>query len=530
MGMSISDLVEALGTDVLSPWAVPDAGKATFDDVVFYEATEPFAAGPSDLVLGVGLTPAQTEHLLELVSSSKAAGVVCRQPQRAREALQVRAHQLGVALLALGPAVGWAGLTSNVRSLVSTAGFQPESGPGSHKHHDLVSVANTLATAVGGSVLIFSPQQDLLAASRLGLDADKVRHQAVFAQHGPSEYRKRLRELGVYNELWKGDTVVEVQPIPELGAGRRLAVAVRAGDEILGSIWVAEGTRPLAQDASSILRDATRIVSEHVVSRHAQAQPDRQFAEELTRQIISGEADVVAAASWLQVDPGRPCRVIALALPQEYHGETRRLADLLLMYFSAYRQRVLTVLSRGRVYLIACSTATAAIDIDVTRDMVARAAEALRLEVWAVAGPSVPTLDRAGASREHADRALRVLSATPRRGAYVYDAADLLPSVQMMHLAEMVPRLTGFGDGAVPHLQAYDEEHLTNLAATLAAWLDAFGDVRVAAERLHVHPNTVRYRIRKAVSVSGIDLDDPDARLMAAVLLRAAALSKEPTE
>ena len=201
------------------------------------------------------------------------------------------------------------------------------------------------------------------------------------------------------------------------GAGRRQAIAVRAGDEILGSIWVAEGTRPLAHDSPSILQDAARIVSEHLVSRHAQAQPDRQFAEELTRQIISGEADVIAAASWLQVDPGRPCRVLALALPEEYHGEARRLADLLLMYFSAYRLRVLTVLSRGRVYVIACSTATGSVDIDVARDMVARAADALRLEVRAVAGPAVPTLDQAGASREHADRALRVLSASPSRGA-----------------------------------------------------------------------------------------------------------------
>ena len=100
----------------------------------------------------------------------------------------------------------------------------------------------------------------------------------------------------------------------------------------------------------------------------------------------------------------------------------------------------------------------------------------------------------------------------------------------MMHLAEMVPGITGFGDGAVPRLQAYDDEHRTALAVTLAAWFDAFGDVRVAAERLHVHPNTVRYRVRKAVAVSGIDLDDPDARLMAAVMLRTGALSKESKE
>ena len=36
---------------------------------------------------------------------------------------------------------------------------------------------------------------------------------------------------------------------------------------------------------------------------------------------------------------------------------------------------------------------------------------------------------------------------------------------------------------------------------------------RAAAERLHIHPNTLRYRVRRATAVSGIDLNDPGERL-----------------
>ena len=48
----------------------------------------------------------------------------------------------------------------------------------------------------------------------------------------------------------------------------------------------------------------------------------------------------------------------------------------------------------------------------------------------------------------------------------------------------------------------------------MLAWLDAMGDVRAAAERLTVHPNTLRYRVRRAVAVGGLVLDDPRARLV----------------
>lgn len=57
---------------------------------------------------------------------------------------------------------------------------------------------------------------------------------------------------------------------------------------------------------------------------------------------------------------------------------------------------------------------------------------------------------------------------------------------------------------------------------TLRAWSDAHGDVTVAAAALHVHPQTVRYRLAGLREVFGEALDDPAARLELAIALRAA--------
>ena len=57
---------------------------------------------------------------------------------------------------------------------------------------------------------------------------------------------------------------------------------------------------------------------------------------------------------------------------------------------------------------------------------------------------------------------------------------------------------------------------------TVVAWLDAMGDVRTAAERLTVHPNTLRYRVRRATAIAGLRLDDPRARLVHHLQLLAA--------
>lgn len=47
------------------------------------------------------------------------------------------------------------------------------------------------------------------------------------------------------------------------------------------------------------------------------------------------------------------------------------------------------------------------------------------------------------------------------------------------------------------------------LLCTLHAWFAEHGSARDAAERLFVHPNTVRYRIRRVQELTGRDLGDP---------------------
>jgi hypothetical protein len=59
------------------------------------------------------------------------------------------------------------------------------------------------------------------------------------------------------------------------------------------------------------------------------------------------------------------------------------------------------------------------------------------------------------------------------------------------------------------------------LSETLRAWLDHQGEVRPTAEALHVHVQTVRYRVGQLRELLGEDLDEPRGRLELALALRA---------
>ncbi|HEX4018917.1 MAG TPA: helix-turn-helix domain-containing protein [Frankiaceae bacterium] len=70
--------------------------------------------------------------------------------------------------------------------------------------------------------------------------------------------------------------------------------------------------------------------------------------------------------------------------------------------------------------------------------------------------------------------------------------------------------------GAVP------ESARERLAVTLLAWLAHAGARNAVAQALHVHPQTVRYRMTQLREAFGAALDDPESRTALIVVLRAA--------
>ncbi len=78
-------------------------------------------------------------------------------------------------------------------------------------------------------------------------------------------------------------------------------------------------------------------------------------------------------------------------------------------------------------------------------------------------------------------------------------------------------QLMGFARDVLGPLLDYDTEHRTELVRTLAVYLHHHGSHKQAARVLHLHTNTVAYRIARIETITGLALGDPDDRLVAHV-------------
>jgi PucR C-terminal helix-turn-helix domain len=76
-------------------------------------------------------------------------------------------------------------------------------------------------------------------------------------------------------------------------------------------------------------------------------------------------------------------------------------------------------------------------------------------------------------------------------------------------------------------LGGLSERQQQRLTDTLDVWLETGGKAAEVAERLKVHPQTVRYRMRILERVLGGQLNDPDSRFAMEVVLRARRLGEQ---
>ncbi|WP_328326629.1 helix-turn-helix domain-containing protein [Kribbella sp. NBC_00382] len=485
------------------------------------------------LVLGVGLQePSLIARVLRDLGHQQAAGLVVRAPIAPDDAITKAVTDSGVALLGLTRGASWDQLAVLLRSLLAEGDVgvaEPET-LGGMPSGDLFALANAAAALLDAPVTIEDRSSRVLAFSNRQDEADPARVETVLGRQVPQRYSRLLNERGVFRELYRTDQPVYIPPLAVTKGEHtlpRVAVAVRAGDEILGSIWAAVRD-PLSEERTQAFCDAAKLVALHMLRIRAGADVERRLRADLVSTALEGGAGARDALDRLGL-ADQPVVVLALAVPVSdslvgeagMATERQRLADAFAMHLGAVHPRSAAALvgdiAYGLVPVRADRSDGEENAVRIAKDFLDRIGE--RVTATIGVGPVVRETARLPHARAGADRALRVLR-TGRGSQRVARLADVHVETLLLELRDLIEARGDQPTGPIARLVAYDSEHNTNLVETLRAWLDAFGDVIAAAAAVYVHPNTFRYRLRRLAEVGELDLDDPEARFAAMLQLR----------
>ncbi|QIN28896.1 helix-turn-helix domain-containing protein [Brevibacterium luteolum] len=114
-------------------------------------------------------------------------------------------------------------------------------------------------------------------------------------------------------------------------------------------------------------------------------------------------------------------------------------------------------------------------------------------------------------SLAHAIPACRVAVTRPQ-GARVIREYEASSYAGLLHFVDVRMR-SAFRQALLGPIIAWDAEHDSELLETLRVFLVNDGRWRQAARELHIHHNTLKYRIERIAALTGRDLSAPDSRV-----------------
>lgn len=510
--IAVQDLADALGGDVLT--VLVDEWRSAVDDLTM---AEPGVFGrPGDLVLGVATAGAEeAAGLVRHCAAEGAAAVLVRQSLARRRRVREAAAGNRIALIALADQASWAHVVWLLRGAIDRAlrGGRPWSEQ--PEADDLFALADAAAALAQAPVTIEDARSRVLAYSTRQDASDPTRVSTIIGRRVPEEVLTSYRSRGVFRRLATSAEPFWVPVSPDGAVRGRLVVPVRAGPEWLGSIWVVADAEPPVPVVRELVQTAS-VVALHLLCLRTQSDLVRRVSHDRLRAALAG-ADP-EAHRWL---PPAPWRVVALG-----PGSGLDLWESRRRRRSWPQPQVVEI--EGRDYALVRAEGNPGTRgswawLRAGVQDLARDGE----PVLAGAGGAVSHPARLAASRAEALETLQTLEAADRTPAESNAVAVAVAVTIEQVWARVTTARAVHGLGAQPvlgplaRLREHDERTGTAYLQTLTAWLDHPGEPGMAARALHVHPNTVRYRMQRMAELVELALPDPEVRLALQLQLRA---------
>jgi sugar diacid utilization regulator len=406
---------------------------------------------------------------------------------------------------------------------------------------DLAGVVRLISERTATTVAVVTQLLDVLTAAAPGVPTEKaaagVREHLVHPRLGQVLRASRLSQRALRLPKADGTPAIIVAP-------------VLVGDEVPSYLITIDPADNLFGE------DMTLLVTEHAATicgvilgrERVVASAARRVRDDLVEGLLLGRvrdhADVSRWAAHLGYDPARDHNVMAIAFDPgastqatqatrdtqdtqdtQDAAQRQRIAEFIEHFVSTRAPEAIIATRESEVILVAAAPPAPA---SLATACLARLSE-LFPGTHVVIGIGETCRDPRDVARSYA-QAQRTTQALRRLGragtvAAFGDLGILRLLLQVPDLAE----LRSFAADALGPLTAHENEHGTAYLATLACYLSQNNSPQRAARILHVHPNTVAYRVKRIEEITGLRLDHYQDRLIVQVALEILdAFGEEP--
>jgi sugar diacid utilization regulator len=399
---------------------------------------------------------------------------------------------------------------------------------------DLAGVVRLISDRTSATVAVISQLMDVLTAAAPGVPAEKaaadVREHVVHPRLGQVLRASRLSQRALR--------------LPKVGGMPAIIVApVLVGDEVPNYLITIDPAENLfGEDMSLLVTEHAATICGVILGRErVVAAAARRVRDDLVEGLLLGRgrdnADAGRWAAHLGYDPARDHNVLAIAfeLPtaQDAAAQRQRIWESIEHFVATRAPEAIISARESEVVVVTASPAEAGPGAGLDARQLAAACLARLGELFPAAkvvigiGGSCRDPRDVARSYAQAQRTTQTLCRLGRAGtaAAFGDLGILRLLLQVPELAE----LRSFAADVLGKLSMHEHEHKSEYLTTLACYFRENNSPQRASRILHVHPNTVAYRVKRIEEITGLRLDNYTDRLIAQVALEILdALGDEP--
>ncbi|KLV27507.1 PucR family transcriptional regulator [Niallia circulans] len=387
-------------------------------------------------------------------------------------------------------------------------------------YDSLESFVDHVSELLGCPITLEDPHHRVLVYSSHDEETDMVRISTIISRRVPERVINRLWKDGVIPQLLQSKKPIRIKEKKEIGLGNRVAVSIWRGEEVIGYIWAIEMGTPLTEEKMGFLENAASV-ARHLLSRFARSKtPTLQDNQEFFWRMLTGYVKETDIDEKLK-EMGMPAAACFTVMIFPFSKMITKEIEKHILYLLKVSQDVkisFSTIEDNELIILATPLEDNGDSIACYKKFISSFQQNLEerfsiKEVRGSFGGIYKQYRDIPKSFREARTVLEVREKFPQEaGAFVH--YQELGIYQFLDILLEKRRQDGSENVAIRNLKKYDSTHHTELLATLEAYLDESENIQKTAARLHIHPNTLTYRLKRMVEIMEVDLSVPSQKFM----------------
>ncbi|UCZ51526.1 helix-turn-helix domain-containing protein [Bacillus shivajii] len=398
----------------------------------------------------------------------------------------------------------------------------------------LENLVDKISDVMECPVTIEDANHRLLAYSSHDDRTDSARIATIMGRRVPENVINSLWKDGVIPTLNKSEDPIRISKITGVGLGNRVAIAIRTKTEILGYIWVLEIDNKLSEKELLLLKKAAQSAKNQLLQLKVRKKKKEEGHKEFFWQLLTGDLksheEIIEKLERLNIRPPTPIAVIVFQFDHEITDKIE--SDISYMIKTTQQVQVTFHVIDRNDFILLCSPlpvhkgklcAKEYID-----EFISQMNKRFKIDqIKGACGNCYDNYEKIEASYQQALTLLRLKHKFPDDVGHTHTYQEL-GIYRYLDVLLQKNQEDYYENTALEKLKNYDKIHKTHLLESLEVFLNYDSNVNEASKQLHVHTNTLNYRLKRISEISGIDLKSPNQKIALYLDLKLTKLKKRP--